>query len=363
MIRRIKLFTLQVIAGANVATVVMMLLVGYSDRLNPVDYPRLANIGLTFPLFLGVNLAFLVFWLMFRKRWSLIPVAGLLLCFGPVRNYCPVNIPKTVPDSALKVLSFNVYFSGKRTHDGTRERVVEYLRKEQADIVCLQEIYFKAADREKFKDLYPFSSAIYGGGGTDYITVLSRYPIVGREDINREGKNTHTSSAVFIEKDGDTIIVINNHLASTQLTTVERENFNKMVKGEMARDLATQASATIIGKLSEASVHRAFQTDELVRFLEENRGKSIILCGDFNDSPISHSRHVISNYLTDCYRESGNGPGISYHENKFYVRIDHIFCSSDWTPYRCHVDSKIDLSDHYPIVCWLKKQPKTVKNQ
>ena len=54
---------------------------------------------------------------------------------------------------------------------------------------------------------------------------------------------------------------------------------------------------------------------------------------------------------------SANGPGISYHLSGFFVRIDNILCSDDWKPYACKVDNSIQSSDHYPIVCWLKKQP------
>ncbi|MBR5440760.1 MAG: AP endonuclease, partial [Prevotella sp.] len=74
MFKKLKNFTRNMVAGANIATIVLMLLVGYSDRLNPVDFPRLSNIGLTFPLFLIINFGFLVFWLIFKKRWSLIPI-------------------------------------------------------------------------------------------------------------------------------------------------------------------------------------------------------------------------------------------------------------------------------------------------
>lgn len=37
MIKQIKDFTLNLIAGANVVTVALMLLAGYSDRLYPPD--------------------------------------------------------------------------------------------------------------------------------------------------------------------------------------------------------------------------------------------------------------------------------------------------------------------------------------
>ena len=59
MIKQLKAFTVNLVAGANVATVILMLCAGYSDRLNPVDYPLLSCFGITFPIFLIVNLLFL----------------------------------------------------------------------------------------------------------------------------------------------------------------------------------------------------------------------------------------------------------------------------------------------------------------
>ena len=83
---------------------------------------------------------------------------------------------------------------------------------------------------------------------------------------------------------------------------------------------------------------------------------SIILTGDFNDSPISYVRHRLASVLTDCYVASANGPGISYHYNAFYVRIDNIMCSSHWKPYACRVDNTVKASDHYPIICSLERK-------
>ena len=355
MLKKLKKFTRNMIAGANVATIALMLLIGYSDRLDPMEFPRLTNIGLAFPLFLLINVGFLVFWLLFKKRFALIPIAGFLIGYSPIRTYCPLNLPKTASDSTLKVLSYNVYFAGESVSDGTKERVLDFLRQENADIVCLQEIYFKKDDYPTLHAMYPYVSSEYGSGGTDYITTLSRYPIIKREDMPAE-KGRH-STAVFLDIDGDTVIVVNNHLASTHLST-EGENFKKILEGNLASDSAAITSKNIAGKLSEATVCRAAQVKCLESFLEKHHGQSIILCGDFNDGPISNSRHVVAQHLTDCYREAGNGPGISYNDHHFYVRIDHIFCSDDWEPQSCKVMSKIKHSDHYPIVSRLKKRPK-----
>ena len=63
MIKQLKTLTVSMVGGANVATVVVMLMVGFADRLNPADYPTLSCLGLAFPVFLVINLLFIFFWL------------------------------------------------------------------------------------------------------------------------------------------------------------------------------------------------------------------------------------------------------------------------------------------------------------
>ena len=45
MIKQIKSFVVNLIAGANIATILLMLLAGYSDRLNPAEHPLLSVLG------------------------------------------------------------------------------------------------------------------------------------------------------------------------------------------------------------------------------------------------------------------------------------------------------------------------------
>ena len=50
-----------------------MLLVGFSDFFQPEKFAALANLGLLFPVFRIVNLGFLLFWLLFRSKYAIIP--------------------------------------------------------------------------------------------------------------------------------------------------------------------------------------------------------------------------------------------------------------------------------------------------
>ena len=69
-----------VILGANLLFTVLLLAAAYSPWIQPVRHPVLACMGLTFPIFLLTEIAFLLFWMLFQQyRCALLPLLGLLL--------------------------------------------------------------------------------------------------------------------------------------------------------------------------------------------------------------------------------------------------------------------------------------------
>ncbi len=362
MVRQLKTFTLRMVAGANAATVMVMLLVGFSGRLNPDSHPLLSNGNLFFPVFLAVNFAFLVFWLLFKWRWAWIPFVGYVVCYVPIREYMPLNISHDTPDGAIKILSYNVWgLSGNNMPGDSPEQILSYIAVQDADVVCLQEAYLagrQAMIDSIIGDTYKYQDTACIPHGGDCIAVLSKYPILRKERIHYPSKG-NLSAAFYLKMPHDTVIVINNHLETTGLSPEDRSQFKSLVKGEMRnKNEVEETSKLLIQKLAEATAKRAPQARAVAEYIRQHKGRRMIVCGDFNDGPQSYAHHTIAEGLTDCYISSGNGPGISYNRNGFYVRIDHILCSEDWEPYNCHVDRQIKSSDHYPIICWLKKNPK-----
>ena len=192
--------------------------------------------------------------------------------------------------------------------------------------------------------------------GGDPIAIFSRFPIIRTDTIHYESRANNSAAYHLLTPGGDTTIVVVNHFESTGLSKDDRRRFKAMLKGDIKRKEAESESRNIWRKLAEASAIRAPQADSVAAYVERHEGRSIILTGDFNDSPISYVRHRLASVLTDCYVASANGPGISYHYNAFYVRIDNIMCSSHWKPYACRVDNGIKASDHYPIICSLERK-------
>ncbi len=346
------------LAGANAATIVAMLATGYSGYINPAVSPWIANAGLTFPIFLGLNFAFLVFWLFFKPLYAILPFVGMLICYSPIRTYFPINIPHALPEGTIKVMSYNVWGYGTEKNADETNPIVRYIANSDADIICLQESNAGSGIQAQIDSIiytryqYHDSLQVPNKG---QLTIISRYPIKNKEVIDFESTG-NISGAFELDINGKGILVINNHLETTGLSPEDRQNFKEIIKGNLSEGSVTNESHRLIDQLGESAKTRAPQARAVAQYIRKHAYQSIICVGDFNDSPLSYAHHTIGKELTDCYTATGNGPGISYHLSGFFVRIDNIFCSKHWQPYACKVDNSISASDHYPIIGWLKQE-------
>lgn len=353
--KKLSRITFQVIGGANVASIILMCLIGHADSIDPTVWPKLSNMGLFFPILLAINVAFLVFWALVKPRWVLIPFLGFIVCYGPVRKYFPINFPTDPPKDCMKVLSYNVWLYAGWENRNKPNTILEYIKQQDADIVCLQESAENEVGSVQVDSIlgkhYEYKDT--AKHNNDFMTIFSKYPILSKELIRYPSKG-NMSCAFKLRVNHRDVIVINNHLETTSLTLDKKELFQQMVEGELGGKDVTRTSKWLISHLAEQTRKRAPEADAVARYIAYHRGTPMIVCGDFNDTPLSYAHRTISKGLTDCYIETGNGPGISYHKARMYVRIDNILCTDDFKPYACKVDHSIKESDHYPIMCWLK---------
>lgn len=355
-------FITNVLVGANLATVAAMLVSGYSDHLHPEQFSLLAVSGIVFPFLVVVNLAFVVIWVFvgWRKLW--IPVVGLTLAYVPIRIYFPLNPQTEPPDDAIKVLSYNVLgFSGNHIYDNGTDTICSYLEQQQADIVCLQEDQEgRYVTRKRMEELFAHNQVVSieseKSKGKCSVGVHSRFPILHHETIDSASSTGSGGAAAFWLKNGaDTIAVIVCHLESFHFDEGDRERYKQMLKGEMGRDSVKNETHFIVSKLRKTQKEHAPQAEAIADYISKLPPHyPVIVCGDLNDTPISYARRTIATGLTDCFVEAGRGLGLSYNQKGFNFRIDHVMCSAHFKPVRCQIDSKMDASDHYPVLTWLK---------
>lgn len=341
----------------NAGVGVGFLICAYSPYLSPVSHPLWACTGLLFPVFLSLNFLFFLFWLLWKRNYVWLPLLVFVAGWGAVRNYIPVNIAcESETETPIKLLTYNTWGMKTETDENGNKTnpVLNYLKGCGADIVCLQE--YPVNDKKIHKELvsvYPYikSYSIAKGLG---VACLSKYPILESELIRFP--SAYNCSALFrLKMQDDTLAVVCNHLESNKLSSEDRKKYKELLKSPSEQQLTT-SGRYLLRKYAEAVAVRAVQADSVAQVIKNNRSHYMVVCGDFNDSPISYAHRVISKGLKDAYVEAGCGPGFSYNRNYFYFRIDHILTSDAFRVLDCRVDRSIRASDHYPVWCMLEKR-------
>ena len=335
--------------GANGATLLFLWVCCASTWANPSVFPLLSVATLAFPIFLLANVAFVVFWLVFKPRYALVPLLGIAAVGSFVLDYCPLKWKREVPDGCLLLMSYNTgnAYTGENT--GV---LLDYLRQTNADIVCLQEIAATTLQQPQAKAL--LDSLRYQLLQKDGRIVLSRLPIISDTvplpiGLSRTGNGT---LACLVEYEGDTLMIVNNHLESNRLEDSIKQDYVANLDNPEYRKMK-ESGRKIGRKLTTSTVFRGAQTDTLCRFAEQHRDERVILCGDFNDTPVSYTCQQLGKRLKNAFSESGRGIGLSYNKRGFWVRIDHIFHNEQCRSYQTYIDRSIATSDHYPLISWL----------
>ena len=344
----------------NIVVAIGLVCCAYSPMLPAEQFPLLSLAGLAFPFVLAANVLFLVFWVLVSPRYALLPLITGVICWGQIRAFIPVNLgDQRPPEKCLKVLSYNILSSNITAKNINEDNaVINYINNSGADIVCLQEFQFSALKkRKKLLDEYPYKSYLVSNDSESYsryLGCLSKYPILSVERINVESPSNGCSKYRILHE-GDTIVVYNCHLQSNGLDDTHKNTYEQILSNPKG-NLRSEKTKELVKKLRDSASKRANQTDIIMADLEKETSPYVILCGDFNDSPISYTCKQLKELLDDAYVGSGNGPGFSYNRNKLYYRIDHILHSPHLKAYDCTVDRSIKVSDHYPIFCFLEKK-------
>ena len=355
-------FYKRLIVGASWCSVVMLWCCAASVYINP-SYCRLFSvIGLGFPFFLLIVLFMQIVTLLFTTRQAWIPLVGFLGCFFSIRSYVPVNVPGAPPKGALKVISYNVNGFASNDKDSTGKNLIcAYVEKQRPDILCMQEVTAWPTVYET--DIEPVLSKTLPHRDTikldtNTLACYSRFPILKKSIICNLGSPNGVVEFLLLIAPRDTLHVINCHFESMHLSQADRQEYHDMV-ADPENSTPKNSSRMLVSKISNASVVRSRQVVTTANYVERllEDGKSVILCGDFNDTPISFTRHrIASTGLTDAYESTANGMGRSFNRDAICVRIDNMFCSPDWKPFDCQVDASIKTSDHYPIVSSFKRR-------
>ena len=182
----------------------------------------------------------------------------------------------------------------------------------------------------------------YGGN-----VIFSKYPLSALDaDHAMGGENEYGAVAKVDAGKKGVFYVVCCHLASFQLTNDEITVFSDT--GNSKEEVKTK-SKSIFVKLKNAYEKRS---QEVSKMLEDipNDGRAIVLCGDFNDTPLSYTYHQIKRAgFTDGFVAAGRGVGRTYAGKLPMLRIDYVWGNDQIQP-TAFKRLKFKGSDHFPVM-------------
>lgn len=340
--------------AVNIIIAMLVVFSCYGSVLAPIGkWPFASLSGLAFPFLYLLNFMFLILWILTWKKGALVPLATILICLIPTLRYFPLHLSKShnVQEPYITVITYNT--EGLGTDDNKdwtlNNPVLNYILELDADMVFIQEapsnVINKASRDRKVTSIYPYVGVSAASSSEAY---FSKYPVAGSETINFENSE---NSCLYLKilVGSDTLAVYNCHLQSNKLKATEISEYHQFIKNP-TDSTHYKASRKVLKNLLESTSQRAVQARMIADRARKETAKYIIVCGDFNDTPLSYSHRSFNRFMRDAYAQSGVGMGITYHEYKLYYRIDHIFCSRNITPLHTWIDRTQKDSDHYPVI-------------
>jgi endonuclease/exonuclease/phosphatase family metal-dependent hydrolase len=365
MATKLRRFTKRVLLISNSLVVFFFLLACLAPYLHPYSWWFISFLGLAFPfLFLAV-LAFLITWLVIKKKFAWISGIALLLGIKSVTLFFSFHLPhafnyKKEPGT-LRVATWNVarFLEMKRNNNKgsqTRQKMLELIRQQDADIICMQEFFHSEdpawyANIDYFRDKlhYPYHYFSQDNDGYQHYTgsiIFSRFPIID-SGIIRYPRPTLPDALIHadINVNGRIIRVYTTHLQSLQFRP---DDYNKINEIKDADDSLLYNSRTIFSKLKRGVVHRSLQVDIIGEVLEDSP-YPLLFCADLNDIPNSYTYSTVRGNMQDAFLKKGFGIGRTFSALSPTLRIDYIF-ADDHFKIRQFKRIIKNYSDHYMLL-------------
>ncbi len=362
--RRFSVFTFLLFV-INLLAVLLLLSSYLFSFVNPGKFWPASIFGLAYPYLLLTNIVFILIWILYRRWYFLISLIAILAGWNFLNRNLTFNERSTLenPERYLKVMSFNVKNLANDNvyleKADVRQRIFNFIRDEKCDIVCLQEFMATGSEPEamleELKDHASFLNYSYTGyvknqaKRLDALVIYSRYPIISSGGIEKdEGHNFGCFSDIVVNE--DTIRIFNVHFESYRFGQDDYE-FLSGIEIESTGESFKEGSRKVLAKLRNAFEKRSEQVNMLNDYVKAS-SQPVIVCGDFNDTPVSYTYFRSNRHLNDAFVESGRGFGNTYAGRLPSYRIDYILYSEEFSSYN-YQTYRIELSDHYPVSCFL----------
>jgi len=339
------------------------LLISYLAPItDPQKFWPVAFFGLAYPLLLLANVLMIVYWLVRKSTWVLLPVIGIGIGWNILLNNIGFTLPahaSIAPESNnVRVMTYNVHSFkkyGANKDISTKHEILAIIRDAHPDIIGFQEYYTRNRGQYDMTDSIKritgasncyFEQLESNKGESLGMAIFSKFPILAKGIIRLSAIPQSGNQCLYIDvqKGGHPFRFYSLHLQSIKFGPQDYKYVDTVSKSGKA-DLAS--TMRLGGKLKRAFLKRSEQV-AIVKAHAKQCPYPYIISGDFNDTPSSYAVNQMANGLKNAFREKGFGLGRTYNGNFPNYQIDYVMTDKKFDIENYHITEK-KLSDHYPV--------------
>ncbi len=319
-----------------------------SPFVSPSIFWPIAFFGLLFPVFFILNLLFICYWLILMKKpfWAnlivlLIGMNSIGTLIGNSEEENAIEKENSFSIMSYNVRLFNAYNWIKK--EGVKNEIFDLFNHMNTDILCIQEFY---APKQLPKLDYPFQHiGLQNKKSQWHMAIYSKFNQINKGTVSIKGERMN-NTCIFSDMvfKGDTIRIYNIHLASNWF---DKRDLAFMENPEISKKAIKKGVFGIVKRLKYSFKKRAIQVEVIKQHMEKSP-YTIIVCGDFNDTPNSYAYNRISEGLEDAFLNKGKGIGSTFLGKIPFLRIDYILHSTKFKT-NTFTTHQQKLSDHKAI--------------
>ena len=346
---------LSILAVLGLIAISMSVLCSY---VNPTQFVWLSFFGLAFWAILFFNIVMLLLLLLMRSRNIWIAIVALLIATpGFFKSF---STGKQQNGGELRVMTYNMcMFRDMNDPEKQKKEVAEdeakIIKENHPDVLCVQEFSKFTTKMGREEAVVEFGKMVdmpyhyyHTKANFRNNVIYSKYPLSAlKEDIPFAAENDYGAVARVDAGEKGVFYVVCCHLTSFRLTKDEITMFSS--ESGNSKEQVEEYGKSIVVKLKDAFEKRS---EEVARMLADipHDGRPILLCGDFNDTPLSYTYQQIKKAgVVDGFVKAGHGIGHTYAGKLPLLRIDYVWVNEQIQPVSFH-RLKQQGSDHYPVM-------------
>ncbi len=347
----------KVILALNLLFAVALLLSYLAPVTDPRNYPLIAVLGFGYQVLVLVNLLFAGYWLLRSWQYALLSLLCIVAGFSILasnfgfRAASPVAAVKQ--PGAIRLMQYNVRGFrgiGRYENDPTYTEILALIKKEQPDVIAFEEYTLRSGDSISITDsikkalgtTYAYYKAFAGNKDVSSgVALFSKLQVAGSGYITSPPALQTRAIFIDVRYKGRIVRVYAVHLAAVDIRSDDK---TRILNGGV--DLGN--TTFIKSKLTSAFIARSHQ----VAYIKDGVDSCTyphIICGDFNDTPLSYAVNTLGDGLINAFAAKGSGLGVTYYSRFPKLQIDYILASPVFNVLNYEALDQ-EISDHKPVI-------------